>query len=396
MLKPLSPSTYELYRLTLPGWPDTQALLSMPHTMSSASRTLSLSPYATRLELFKFLAYAGLFLLMVNSLRTRRDIRAVCLVIVGTASAMALLGIVQKLSGTSSIYWFRDTSYVFFFGPYINHNHFAGYQAMAIPLGLGLLFAQPAEVRLDVPHTWRHRLLWWFGLFAQGRGLLMYALAIMTGALFFSLSRGGILSFLGGLTLFGLLLLTRRRAAGRRTVPAITLAAMAGMILWLGIAPLLERFETSTSGEQALTWAGRLPVFRATWKMTKDFPLFGVGYEAFSAIFPRYYPTLHVRFLHAHNDFLQLLAETGWTGFVLLLGGVLLLIVDLIRRWRPRLDPFVQVMVPAGLAAVFAMAVHSLVDFNLRIPANGLLFTAILALTYACANLPRGWSVNDG
>lgn len=395
ILKQLSPTTYELYSLTLPGWPGTQPMLSTQQNLLAISRPLSLSPYATRLELSKFLAYSGLFFLIVNTLRTRRRIRAVYLVIVWLAAAMALFGIVQKLSGTSAIYWVRDTSYVSFFGPYINHNHFAGYQAMAILLGLGVLFARPADAHSDVLYTWRQRLLWWFGLLARGRGPLVYALAVMTGALFFSLSRGGVLSFLLGLVLLSVLLLTCHRGADRRAVWIITLAAMAGMLLWLGITPLLARFEGITYGEDALTWAGRLPVFQATWKMSKDFPLFGVGYEAFPVIFPRYQlaAPIQLHFPQAHNDFLQLLAETGWVGFVLLVGGVLRLVADIVRRWRAQHDPFVQAMIAAGVAALSAMAIHSLVDFNLHIPANALLFTTTLALTYACANLPHGRSV---
>ena len=217
----------------------------------------------------------------------------------------------------------------------------------------------------------------------------------MTGALFFSLSRGGVLSFLLGLMLFGLLRLTRRRGEGRRAVWTITLAAMAGMILWLGIAPLFMRLEEIAYGTDALTWAGRLPVSQATWEMSKDFPLFGVGYEAFAVIFPRYQPAaqIHLQYLQAHNDFFQLLAETGWVGCVLLVGGVLRLVADIVKQWRARYDPFVQAMVPAGVAALSAMALHSLVDFNLHIPANALLFTAVLALTFACTNLPHGSSV---
>ena len=122
LLKQLSPTTYELYSLALPSWPDPQPGPSTDHNVPGVSKILSLHPYATRLELRKFLAYAGLFFLIVNTLRPHRHIRAVCLVIVGTASVIALVGIVQKLSGTSAIYWFRDTSYTSFFGSYINRN----------------------------------------------------------------------------------------------------------------------------------------------------------------------------------------------------------------------------------------------------------------------------------
>jgi len=394
LLQQLSPSTYELYSLTLPGWPDAPPGPAIHHNAPGVSRPLSLHPYATRLALSRLLAYAGLFFLLVNTLRTPRHIRAVGLAVVGTAAVMALIGMVQKLSGTSAIYWFRETNYVSFFGPYINRNHFAGYQSMAILLGLGLLFGQSSETALEPPQTWRQHLLWWCGLLARGRGLLVYALAVMTGALFFTFSRGGVLSFLLGLMLLSVLLLPRSRGEGRWAVWSITLLAMAGMLLWLGIVPLLVRFEQLAYGAEALSWAGRLPVFQATWEMSRDFPLFGVGYDAFSVIFPRYQAAAQIQlhFPQVHNDFLQLLAETGWVGFSLLVGGVLRLVADIVRRWRARHDPFVQAMVPAGLAALAAMALHALVDFNFHIPANALLFTTVLALTFACTNLPHNRS----
>ncbi|MDH3603897.1 MAG: hypothetical protein OEU26_30175, partial [Candidatus Tectomicrobia bacterium] len=96
ILSLFSPATAALYRLFLPNWPDTSA-------------TLSLAPYATREALGQWLAYTGVFFLSVNILRTHRHIRAVCWTIVGTACMMAVLGILQKLSGTDSIYWLRDT-----------------------------------------------------------------------------------------------------------------------------------------------------------------------------------------------------------------------------------------------------------------------------------------------
>ncbi len=138
-----------------------------------------------------------------------------------------------------------------------------------------------------------------------------------------------------------------------------------------------------------------LPAFQAAWDISKDFPLFGIGYNAFPVVSARYQPVdeVNFRFAHVHNDFLQLLAETGWIGLGLLVGGFLLVVRAIALKWQTRRDPFVQTMVAAGLAALATMGLHSLVDFNLHIPANALLFTTVLALTFACANLPsRGAS----
>ncbi len=56
-------------------------------------------------------------------------------------------------------------------------------------------------------------------------------------------------------------------------------------------------------------------------------------------------------------------------------------------------------MIPAGLSALVAMALHALVDFNFHIPANALLFTVVFALLYAGVRLPhrrqRGFATSE-
>lgn len=372
VLQRLSPSTDDLYRVFRPSWPN-------------ASGTLSLHPYATAVELIKFLAYVGLFCFTVGTLRTPHRMRYVSLAIVGSASLLALIGIVQHLAGMTAIYGLRDASYTNFFGPFLNRNHFAAYQSMAILLGLGLFLAPS---RLASPPSSPAISLAWLSSPSTGqRLLLLFALAVMMGSLVLSASRGGVLGCLGGLVL--LILLQHRHQRGNRARLMTALATLAAMSVWLGLTPLLDRFFHSTHGVPTVMWGDRFSVYKATWEMAKAFPLFGIGLEAFPVLFPRYQPAdTTLRYLQAHNDVLQLLAETGWIGFVSLMGSLLGLLTEIVKRWRQSQSPFAHAIVPAGLAAVCAILLQSGVDFSLRIPANALLLTVILALTFAAADLP--------
>jgi tetratricopeptide (TPR) repeat protein len=199
------------------------------------------------------------------------------------------------------------------------------------------------------------------------------------------------LSFLVGLCVFALLLRQCRIQWGRQAILALTLVAMVGMALWLGLTPLVMRFEQLMSEPAALSWAGRMPAFQTAWAISKDFPWLGIGYEAFAVLAHRYRPAteFYINFVYAHNDFLQLLAETGWIGFSLLVGGLFLVVAGIIRRWRKRHDPFVKTIVAAGLTALFVIGLHALVDFNLHVPANALLMITVLALTWSCVCLPH-------
>ncbi len=369
LLAYLSPPTHDLYRLFHPNWPH-------------VSVTLSLHPYASTLGLMKALAYMGLFAFTLDHLRTQRRIRQTLWVITLTAAVTALIGICQHFAGLSAIYGWRDASYAHFFGAFLNRNHFAAYQTMAILTGLGLFVTLSPHKRNSLATTNPSPPPQFSYSF-----LLLFALAIMTGALCLTLSRGGVLSFFAGLSLLCLLHRQSRRRLGIRL--AWVFAGLALMSFWLGLGPLIERFWQSLSETPALAWGDRGVVYAATWAMVKDFPVFGIGLGAFPVLFPRYQPAaVTLRYLQAHSDLLQLLAETGVVGWAACMGVGFGLVTSIVKSWRQSHGELAAGIVPAGLGAIAAVTLHACIDFSLRIPANAVLLTVILALTRRCASLP--------
>jgi O-antigen ligase len=83
---------------------------------------------------------------------------------------------------------------------------------------------------------------------------------------------------------------------------------------------------------------------------------------------------------HAHNDYLENLADTGLLGFAVLSLLLLLLTFSLLRMWNARRHPEIKPVVLGVLVALFSAAFHSLFDFSLRIPANAFLLIMLLAL----------------
>ncbi len=211
LLYHLSRPTYDIYHLFHPDWPHTRV-------------TLSLHPYATTLGLMKALAYIGLFAFTVEHLRTQHHIRQAIWVITVTATIVAIIGICQHFAGLSAIYGWRDASYAHFFGPFLNRNHFAAYQVMAILIGLGFWAA--------LSHRQRHPLT---RIAPPLLFLLLFALAIMTGALVLTLSRGGILSLFVGLSLFVLLHRYSRKGRGLSLHLEWAFVGFALMSFWLGV-----------------------------------------------------------------------------------------------------------------------------------------------------------------
>ena len=253
----LSPSTHHLYSQFLPHWPGARA-------------PLSLHASATRAGVVACIGYAGLFYFVVDTIRTRQQWRRVAQVIVAVACFMAVLAMAQQLSGTTSIYWLRDTSYSpDFFGPYINRNHGASYLVMALLLGLGLLFSE-APRRPASGADEARRLLQFAEYWIGPRGLRVYALALIAAALCLSLSRGALLSLLAGLTLWALLRRWSTPGPGAWLRWGVALSVLTAVGLWVGVDPLLDRLTAEQIGAE-FTPAGRLGLWRATWDMAKPF-----------------------------------------------------------------------------------------------------------------------------
>ena len=119
-----------------------------------------------------------------------------------------------------------------------------------------------------------------------------------------------------------------------------------------------------------------------TMPVIGDYPVFGSGLGTFASVYPAYDPEGgEMRLTHAHNDYLELMIETGILGFLLLAGAVIWILVRCFRVWKARHNLEVKGLAMGGLVSLVVMLVHSFTDFNLHIPSNALLFAVILALT---------------
>ena len=121
-------------------------------------------------------------------------------------------------------------------------------------------------------------------------------------------------------------------------------------------------------------------------------PVLGWGLGTFSTVYPSYrsfYTNLFVN--EAHNDYAQLLVETGLLGFGLMLWFLIRLYqygLPTSRRWEFKWDGAVSL---AALLGCTGLLFHSFVDFNLQIPANAALFYVLcgLAASRPLARLSR-------
>ena len=138
--------------------------------------------------------------------------------------------------------------------------------------------------------------------------------------------------------------------------------------------------EMANEGGASLGGAGRKNIWKATWKMIKEHPLTGVGFNGYWAAIPQYHSASgRITPQQAHNDYLQTLADGGIAGGLLGLSFLILLFGRGFAR-RATDDKFRSGVATGALAGCFAVLVHSAFDFTLHTTANALLFLVLAAM----------------
>ncbi|MBI3756323.1 MAG: O-antigen ligase family protein [Deltaproteobacteria bacterium] len=349
-------------------------------------RTISLYSDATKGELFKLLSYAAIFFVIINHYKTEAQANHIVRTIIYMGSFLAVFAVIQKVLWNGKLFWFyplkagvhSDMTYIW--GPYINHNHFAGYMEMAIPLGLGLLFYKASNIK-TLPNISLSKKIASFANSGELAPMVLLALSalIMSAALFLSLSRGGIIGFTVSMLFFIGITRTRRSLKKKAGVFALSGIVIFFLVVMASWSRIEYRFK-GVGGEGI----NRPEIWTDTVGIVKDFPIFGTGLGTFKNIYPGY-QTGHSGFLfeHAENDYIEILTDTGFAGFMIVTGMMCVFFYSGIKAWRLRRNLFVKSVAAGGLSSCAAIAAHSFTDFNLRIPANALLLTIIAAITYA-------------
>lgn len=421
----ISPATFALYQRSLPGWPDNplaynqsplaseraaHAIVALPTADEVAAgapipfsasprsenrskesaqsqaqppiaiwRTLSISPALTEPALLKLLSYAGLFLLL-TAYPFRKDAeQRLAQVVLVAGLITASVALIERVSSNGRALWlfspydwhggnpWGDRAV----GSFANPDHLANYLAQTLPFAVaGVL--RPAALARKRPQVMR--------------AVAAAALILIASALLLSSSRGGWLGALMSLVVLGTLWPRSDGVARRPAVGKVAVATSLGLFLivllmFIGPGGRVQtdaRLKETVANESLM---GREAPAFATLAMVRDFPLVGVGLGCWPEIFPHYVtPPWTPTFWNAtHNDYVQIAAETGLIGFVLL-SWLMIGAGRRIHRGIGARNSGTQIFVAAALAAASATAVHEFFDFPLQVPANALLLTALLGL----------------
>ncbi len=284
------------------------------------------------------------------------------------AILLSTFAIVQFFTSPDKIYWTVVPRWGGnIFGPYANHNHYAGLMEMLVALTATFWINRQ-----------RHDVWNWLAGFAT---LLALASVAISG------SRAGVGSVLLEMVLLLVVAMVAQYRQHRlnNPVPALVFSLLCAALLAIWMMPQETNAHLQSamhagdaSLEQRMTLsADSLNIFRAS-------PLSGTGLGSFATAYPEFQTLVtDLRVDHAHNDYAEALAETG------MIGGVIIVVCLALFLWSSGKN-FRGPLIVAGNSIVWlrlgatigclGMLVHSFFDFNLHIPANAVWFFFLAAL----------------
>jgi len=302
-------------------------------------------------------SYGLLCFLVVQCLRRTWHVQAAATAFSTYGLVLATFSLIQGLAPNGKLYWIRTPKFGgWIYGPYVNHNHYAGLMEMLFPIPL-VIFLSPGVQRLH-------------------KAMAGIASAVMVSTIFLCGSRGGMLAFAVEIALLAVVLISRRERAKTAMAFGGFLVVGFAVLAWIGSGELVQRM-TSIPIEMRTELSGgmRLSIDRDCLKMLAQKPITGWGLGVFPEVYPQFrsfYTNLTID--KAHNDYLQFLVETGAVGLGIIGWFLFSVYRAAIRKLRASPSLLNAEIALAALLGVTGILVHSFVDFNLQIPANAALF----------------------
>jgi O-antigen ligase len=346
-----------------------------------AGHTISCAPYQTVSQLLLLATYLTAFYVALLVCEDRNAKKRLVYALIALGAFEAFYGLVQYLTGWQHIfgyvkkYYLEDAT-----GTYINRNHFAGFLEMVLPFTVGLALDLAGKLRAAAQRNE-----------AKARSLLsapelfpliflsFLAVAIFT-ALIFSRSRMGIISAIA--SLIAILALAGSTLPSKRVriaAAVLFFLGIVGIVVWVGSDPVIGRFEV-LGQEYGQTGQNRISIWRDTVKLIREHPWLGTGLGTFSVAYTSVQTVFLNRLVdHAHCDYLEVVAELGFPGGILVFASFFWILAQAVRSYRKAKNRFDAAVCLGCIGGITAILVHSFADFNLYIPANALVFAVTLA-----------------
>jgi len=157
---------------------------------------------------------------------------------------------------------------------------------------------------------------------------------------------------------------------------------MIGLVIWIGGVELTKRVATiGADTKQEVSGGVRWTINKDGLRMFTKRPILGWGLGTFAHAYPEF-RSFYTTFLinEAHDDYLQLLVETGIVGFAIMLWCLITFYRNALTKLKNWPNDINGAIALASVMACTGILVHSFVDFNLQVNSNAAFFYVLCAL----------------
>ena len=367
-----------LINLAHPIWAEVSAQLGQP-----LPNYVTISPEKTWDALMVLLAYAGVFWLTARHGRDRKNASKMLKFFVAVSTCYAIYGLVVYFGGWEKVLWYDKTSYRdSLTSTFINRNNYATYAGLGL-ISSVVLLVNVLAFDLQMGTSWRQLLRKMTdGALKKAWLPVIGGLTIGTALMLTDSRAGYVSSMIGLFAVFVGLAVSKMlpRRIAKWSVGGVVCLLIAGY--WLSGDALNQRLEYIDSDG-----AIRFAVYEGTLNGIQLSPVTGYGYGAFETGFRQFKPKNIAwgNWDFAHNSYLEFSFGTGLISLAALLAMFILIfsknVSGILSRRRDKIFPIL------GAASCLIVAVHSLVDFSVQIPAMGISFMFVLALGWC-----QSWS----
>jgi O-antigen ligase len=304
--------------------------------------------------------------LLTQVLRRAQDITRFGIVITVFGFVLAFFAVIQDLSSNGRIYWLRlPRSGGWIYGPYVNHNHYAGLMEMLFPIPLAMCLSRRMERGPKIA--------------------LACAAAFMASTIVLCGSRGGVIALVVQLALVSAFLAVPRKSPKVAMTLGACMAVGALWVILVGGSGIADRLSTlHTEAHTELSTGLRLTVTHDCIRMFAARPVLGWGLGTFPTAYPPFQSFFSNIFVNeAHDDYAQLLVEMGALGVLTMFWFLALLFRAAWRKLRSGKLGVNGGAALAGILGCVGILVHSFFDFNLQVPANAALFYILATVVAA-------------
>lgn len=309
------------------------------------SSITSYTPSNSLFALSIHIAYILFYFILVNTIKTRQQLYTLIALLVLSTTITSLYGLYQlKTVGATSEAWVDTTLFedikARVGSTFENPNVLGEYLVLIIPVAIAMLWGQ---------RRWFSRLI------------TLGLTAIMLVCLIYTYSRGAYIGLMLAFALFAVL-------RDRRFV----VLGVIGLLLLPFVLPpsVINRFASignlsdTSSSYRISVWLGSLKVVQDYWPSG-----IGLGLEPFKLIYPKY--SLNAAYAHhSHNIYIQLLIETGITGFLMFIAMIVVYYKTMLAgffRTKDRLISTFMIAIASGMAGYLAQGVVENIWYNNRV-----------------------------